>query len=95
MRRKYEITITTTLSSPKGEGRDRGGGKEGDGKKGRMWSDWKRRKERERNGKIMEREEKRQAEHQGEQNKGGPITFADSTRLALACIALPLGKSFA
>lgn len=32
---------------------------------------------------------------QGEQNKGGPITFANSTRQALACIALPLGKSSA
>lgn len=34
MRRKYEITITTTLSSPKGEGRDRGGGNKEMGRKG-------------------------------------------------------------
>lgn len=32
---------------------------------------------------------------QGEQNKGGPITLANSTRQALACIALPLGTTSA
>lgn len=36
MRRKYEITITTALALPRGEGRDRGGGEEGDGRKRRV-----------------------------------------------------------
>lgn len=47
MRRKYEITITTTLASPRGEGRDEGREKEGDGKKRRMWGYWKRWKQKE------------------------------------------------
>lgn len=47
MRRKYEITKTTTLALPRGKETDRGEGKEGDGKKRRVWGllDKKRGKE--------------------------------------------------
>ena len=46
MRRKYEITITTTLASPRGEGRD--GGRKEMGRKGECGAtgrDGKRRKD--------------------------------------------------
>lgn len=36
MRRKYEITITTTLASPRGEGRDGTGGRR---RRGRRWEE--------------------------------------------------------
>lgn len=59
MRRKYEITITTTLPSPRGEGRGRRkgrrwGGKEGDWKERRMWGYTGRDGERKKDGEIME-----------------------------------------
>lgn len=94
---KYEITITTTLALPRGEGR------EGRRRKGRRWEEKEdvgllEKMGRKKDVKIKEDKwEKREktAWTLGEQYKGGPITFANSTRLALACIALPLGKSFA
>lgn len=62
-----------------------GGGEEGVGRRRRRWYYWKRWREAKEGWEIMENtREKRQIENQGEQNKGGPITFANSTPV-LAC----------
>lgn len=69
----------------------RGGTREEEMKRARTWRGGVRK--RWKDAEITE--SKIEKRRQGEQNKGGPITFANSTRQALACIALPLGKSSA